>query len=86
MRDLERVLAPPAAPLELLERRRQIGHPIDEDRAVALQVVGEQDRGGSSVSRIAATRVPIESIANAIRPPSTSLKNVRSLSTSRLGT
>ncbi len=80
------MLAPPAAPLELRERRPELGHAVDEDRSVSLEVVGQQDQGRTSVNRTAATRVPIESIANTTRPPRTSLKNARSSATSRLGT
>jgi len=42
VRDLERALSLPPATREVLERRREAAHAVDEDRAFALDVVGEE--------------------------------------------
>ena len=85
LRDLEAVAALPATRLQVADRGREVRDAVDEDRPVAFEVPREDRRGGPLVSSTIATRVPIASIANTRRPPSTSVRCATSLATSRLG-
>jgi hypothetical protein len=82
VRDLERALSLPPATREVLERRREAAHAVDEDRAIASTWSVRSTSGGPSVSSTAATLVPIASMAKTARPPSTSVKYFRSRGTS----
>ena len=84
-RDLERPMRRPAAPCELRDGHRKVGDAVDEDRPLALDVVGEEHGRGPELSSTIATRIPPSSIANTRRPPSTVVKSATSAATSRLG-
>src|SRR6266536_3708047 len=43
--DPENRLALPATSLQLLDRAVEVGHPVDEDGLLTLEVVGQQQRG-----------------------------------------
>jgi hypothetical protein len=85
VRDLQGALPLPASGLKPGQGGAQVVHPVHQNRAFTLDVIGQEDQREPGVTWTAATLVPIASMAKTTRPPSTSVKYTRSVATSRLG-
>ena len=83
--NLEGARPAPSSRLELVEGRAEILDPIDEDRSVALKVLGQQDARRIVRQLDHRDPRPIPSTAKTRRAPRVRVKYSTSLAASRLG-
>jgi hypothetical protein len=75
----------PAPSLEIIQGRREVGDPVDEDRSIAFEVIGQQDPGRVGCEDDHRDACPHRLDREDQPPPSVVVNSATSAATSRLG-